>query len=72
MADPFPEGSGLRILERSLGVPRAKPTSENPKQARMHPTARHLETAAFFARDLKRPDEAARLYEEAATGALWG
>jgi len=33
----------------------------------MHPTARHLETAAFFARDLKRPDEAARLYEEAAT-----
>ena len=35
---------------------------------RMYMSAKHLETAAFIAKnDLKRPDEAARLYVEAAT-----
>jgi hypothetical protein len=34
---------------------------------KMYMSAKHLETAAFLARELKRPDEAARLYEEAAS-----
>jgi len=52
-----------RAIDASVKASEAHTHLDN----KMYMSAKHLETAAFFARDLKRPDEAARLYEEAAS-----
>ena len=54
-------------LQRAIDASVKASEAHSHLDQKMYMSAKHLESAAFFARDLKRPDEAARLYEEAAS-----
>jgi hypothetical protein len=54
-------------LQRAIDASVKASEAHTHLDQRMYMSAKHLESAAFFAKDLKRPDEAARLYEEAAS-----
>ena len=54
-------------LQRAIDASVKASEAHSHLDQKMYMSAKHLESAAFFAKDLKRPDEAARLYEEAAS-----
>ena len=54
-------------LQRAIDASVKASEAHTHLDQKMYMSAKHLESAAFFAKDLKRPDEAARLYEEAAS-----
>ena len=58
-------------LQRAIDASVKASEAHSHLDQKMYMSAKHLESAAFFAKDLKRPDEAARLTAEKAYHELY-